>query len=448
MDDATLALLGAAFGGGSGGGGGGGSATVEAITYAQLKAKRDGGTLTPGAFYRITDYVTAINGTHDISALAGSAAYMQYAVSAGHPFDLIVEAVSESELSEIAKATQHSGDSYFADAAVEAWEIKYCLDNDTDRFMWADATNGKGVIYGLKDEFNNYCGYDFKNLMFPRYALTALDPEAENMTLAYDVNDQPNRYGSLNQIFTALQSYIESGSYVNPWQNAGYDFAVGGSILGVIQFPAIDATYLSAFSADLYYTFDYFDGTAHSDYSLNGSGKMLCYENEIANTPDALSVQIGLPTVPMGVGCCVFENHTSEADPFCAENKIRAGSVLCTAGSGCHGNSLGENCYGVTAGNDCSSNTVGNNCSSNTVGELNVDNELDGYAMNCTIGNDLNGVTLTGGASGSPLYHYHLCDGLRGPLSITGTPGRAYETWVGYNSSGVLKTWCPADLAT
>jgi hypothetical protein len=45
-----------------------------------------------------------------------------------------------------------------------AWELKYCLDNDTTRFAWADEENGKGVIYYMKDEKNNECPYDFKNI--------------------------------------------------------------------------------------------------------------------------------------------------------------------------------------------------------------------------------------------------------------------------------------------
>lgn len=31
------------------------------ITYSELKSKRDSGQLIPGAFYRITDYVTTTN---------------------------------------------------------------------------------------------------------------------------------------------------------------------------------------------------------------------------------------------------------------------------------------------------------------------------------------------------------------------------------------------------
>ena len=49
-------------------------------------------------------------------------------------------------------------------ANIPAWELKYCLDNDTERFAWADDEQGKGIIYYMKDEWNNECPYDFKNI--------------------------------------------------------------------------------------------------------------------------------------------------------------------------------------------------------------------------------------------------------------------------------------------
>ena len=63
------------------------------------------------------------------------------------------------------KATQ---DVYFSNNDLESWEIKYSLDNDVNRFTWADTENGKGVIYYMKDEYDNEAWYDFKNILFAR----------------------------------------------------------------------------------------------------------------------------------------------------------------------------------------------------------------------------------------------------------------------------------------
>lgn len=56
-------------------------------------------------------------------------------------------------------------------------EIRYCIDNDTSRFAWADTTNGKGVIYWMRDIHGNECPYDFKSILFKPY-----DPRTNPIT--------------------------------------------------------------------------------------------------------------------------------------------------------------------------------------------------------------------------------------------------------------------------
>lgn len=128
---------------------------IRLVTHSELMQLRAQSRLMPGQLYRITDFVTttAQDGTQ----------------SAGHPFDIIVRALDSHTLDETAKAVQHNGDAYFSNTKMESWQLKYCLDNDTDRFAWADTENGKGVIYDMQDEFGNRCPYDFKNIMFKRF---------------------------------------------------------------------------------------------------------------------------------------------------------------------------------------------------------------------------------------------------------------------------------------
>lgn len=124
------------------------------ITYQELVSLRNSSRLLPGIFYRITDYMTT---TVQASTR-----------SAGHQFDVVVLALSENTLSERAYAVLHEGDTYFTDAGanLSAWQIWYCLDNDSERFAWTDAENGKGVIYRMIDEWDNDLPYDFKNIQF------------------------------------------------------------------------------------------------------------------------------------------------------------------------------------------------------------------------------------------------------------------------------------------
>ena len=102
---------------------GGDVAVLFATTHSELKAKRDAGQLVAGAFYRITDYECT-------TVQADSR-------SANHPFDIVVQALDERTLSENAQAIQRDGDTYFANAKLESWQLKYALDNDASRFAWA-----------------------------------------------------------------------------------------------------------------------------------------------------------------------------------------------------------------------------------------------------------------------------------------------------------------------
>ena len=125
-------------------------------TYSELVELKNNGALIPGQQYRITDYVTTT--------------IQENTQSAGHQFDIIVVADDVNVLNENARACLHEGDTYFVDSDLNAWQIWYCLDNDTERFAWAvpSSDGGKGVIYRMIDEFNNDCPYDFKNIQFKR----------------------------------------------------------------------------------------------------------------------------------------------------------------------------------------------------------------------------------------------------------------------------------------
>ena len=342
----------------------GGGNLVE-ITYSEIKALANGSQLIPGCLYRITDYVTKINGVYDLSAVAGQTAYAPYCKSAEHAFDLIVTAIDESTLDEHAVATQHEGDTYFANNDLEAWDIKYTIENDPTKYMWADATNGKGVIFHMRDEYGNEAGYDFKNLLVLAYALTGRDGYEGD--LAYDASKQPKRYGSSYAVFNVFGEYLESGSYAPPFDK--YDFAVGANILGIIQFSEITDTFLTTFNAGLYYTFDVLssDLTTHTDGSLNNSyGRVI--GNVIEPCTDVLYTFLNRSSSPMGLNCTIFENFDVSSNYRNAFNHISGNAYMNIFGDSCFGNDVGEFAYGNVFGNECNSNTFGDSCNSNTLG--------------------------------------------------------------------------------
>ena len=152
-------------------------------TYADLVTLRSNSGLVTGCKYRITDYTTT---TSDAESR-----------SAGHQFDIIVTALTSNKLSEEAQACLHSGDTYFANTNFNAWKVWYCLDNDTSRFSWANTSTGKGVIYRLIDERNNDVPYDFKNIQFKRYKVTA--------------NSSYSDLSILNNLYVGLKDTLSKG---------------------------------------------------------------------------------------------------------------------------------------------------------------------------------------------------------------------------------------------
>ena len=165
-----------------------GDSSIEHITYSNLKTLRDNSGLLPGKWYRITDYKTTTNTTNTQSA--------------NHVFDILVMAVYRNALSEIAFVTKNASDTYFSSCELQAWELRYCLDNDKNRFAWAlNTAEGRGVIYYMKDEYNNEAPYDFKNIQFKDYLVNETantpanvykavgnDGNSENMNLLLSFN--------------------------------------------------------------------------------------------------------------------------------------------------------------------------------------------------------------------------------------------------------------------
>lgn len=93
------------------------------VYYKELIKLRDNNKLIPGQQYRITDYVATTSDPESRSA--------------NHPFDIIVTADDTKTLNENARAIQHEGDEYFKHCNLAAWKLKYCIDNDINRFTWA-----------------------------------------------------------------------------------------------------------------------------------------------------------------------------------------------------------------------------------------------------------------------------------------------------------------------
>ena len=382
-----------------GGNGGGGEAAKLAvsITYAALKALRDGGNLVPGTWYRITDYVCTTTQANTQSA--------------EHQFDIIVRADDDSHLNENGYAAHHEGDNYFANCKLEAWELKYSLDNDTNRFAWADDENGTGVVYWMKDEWNNECPYDFKNIMFKRF-------KAEDVT-----SD-----GHLSSL---------DGKYV------GFD---GDESPRGMEVDNTDSIWCYTFSA-LDLVEEVLDASLNTlDFNADEYAPNYCYSNVIKECQIAQLIDDN-QNVANKLNNIVFINDGVEEGIYYAMsqplgNEIDVDNTDITFLNNALYNKIGKNCTKLTFGNDCWNNSFGNNCWYNSFGN---------YCQTITVFDGVQYCSVTGGTQQAPVKNAQILNGTAGAsaqnkLTITFAANKNYTQVAAKTTAGSLKIFNPADL--
>ena len=406
-------------------------------TYAALKALRNGGNLVPGTWYRITDY--ACTTTQDNTQ------------SAGHAFDIIVHADDASHLNENAYAAHHEGDTYFTNCKLGAWQLKYCLDNDTNRFAWADDTNGKGVVFYMKDEWNNIAPFDFKNLLFKRdtgwfgdhqsWAEEVLGSEPEADMFFYFLS-WVTEEGDVQDMSIIGKTLVnDEGSYTGVYGNeiketSAYD-------MGITE----DAT-SAAFALPctiIVSSYAYEDGAFYGCYG-NTFGND-CYSNTFGNNCFKNSFGNNCGGNSFGNNC--FQNSFGNG---CCYNTFGNGFQNNSFGNNCGGNSFGNDCYYNTFGNNCGSNSFGNSFYNNTFGNDCYRNSFGNYCKSITVFDSVQNCSVTGGSQSAPVKNAQILNGTAGAsaqnkLTIAFTANKAYTQVAAKNTEGTLKIWNPADLA-
>ena len=373
---------------------GGSSATpMISITWSELKTLRDGGNLLPGQQYRITDYTFTTIDTNTSSA--------------GHAFDIIVTAEDESHLEEEAFATHHAGDTYFANNKLEAWRIWYSLDNDTNRFDWADSTNGKGVIYRMIDEFNNDLPYDFKNCLIKvssDYYYTFSRNVASNATDASLVLDSGNKVYD-----NVMGEYINIGN-AKHHLNRNYFFSVGNSLMAYENTFGNDCR-LNKFGTGCVLN-KFGDGCYDHTFGQNCEGNIFgngCYNNSIGGGSSKNHFENECYNNTFGINCSyntlgtVFSSNTfgnscsyNTFGSVCSSNSLQANCSYNTIGKNCQNiiiysgsndNLIGSFCEAINFGTNCSHNSIGENCKSIGFGSYNNFNNIGKKVTYVTFGN-------------------------------------------------------------
>ena len=343
------------------------------ITYSELVGLRNSSMLQPGRFYRITDYVTTTIQTNTRSA--------------GHAFDIIVLATSPNTLNENAKAISHENDTYFEFCNLNAWEIKYDLDNNISKFAWADDENGKGVIYYMKDELNNECYYDFKNIQFKRWAITDIqntnfvgsDLTALKRDFVY--KDDGSRYSSR---YAYKPEDITHGSTkfivgAGDEENFGWYYT-----FSTIKYMSSDT--------DKYKLDEIEDASVGTEFFDFGSPLVSspCYGNVIEplyNNNDSDIYDGNGGQVLNNIVLNAYYDYVNVTNYTSNENYFGYGCANMSTGYGCTNNTFGQNCKNSIFGYDSSNNTFGQGCYDNTFAHACTKNTFGQICYNNTFGN-------------------------------------------------------------
>ena len=291
---------------------------------------------------------------------------------------------------------------------MSAWELKYCLDNDTTRFAWADTENGKGVIYYMRDEYNNECPYDFKNIQFKLYAGTGSGWTSYlSSTGASATTIVPYR---LTRAFNGAKigKYtwnINTNDYTYAYTYSGYnddktttdktlhgevhDCRIGNNWATVQKddtktYKLLSLNFIVAIPFLLSQKDDTFN-VYGNDFGINCHDVIIsdnCHSNTLYDSCYNIHTPHNCYCWTCGNSCY---NWTCGKD--CYSWKCGNSCYNWTCGKECYSWKCGNNCYSWKCGNTCYSWTCGNTCYSWTCGNSCHNWSCGNFCYNWTCGN-------------------------------------------------------------
>ena len=286
----------------------------------------------------------------------GSYVIRYYVVGASSGFETNLKVTAEA----------YDGIDYFANSNLNAWEIKYCLDADTNRFQWASITSdeNRGVIYYMKDDHDNEAPYDFKNILFNEY-----------YTFSYTTSSGEVQDASV-KLSTCYANKIK-GCYST--SNA--------QKLNKIVFKTTNAA-------------------------------SICGYNEFGGNCENITFGDNCSSNSFGAYC---KNMTFGDN--CSYNKFQDYCQSNTFGNFCQSNTFGIQCQNNTFGSYILRVTFGRQCQNNKFVDS-QGNNLEACRM-ITFGDQCNGVSLTATtassySSGNWLQNIEVSNGLSGNVQVSG----------------------------
>ena len=402
------------------------------IEHNDLKKLRNNNQLIPGQKYRIIDYVTTTTQTNTRSAW--------------NLFDVIVTAIDDHTLSENAYAIKSARDvdNYFETENLEAWQLKYCLDNDTERFAWADnsavkwyskiianyTVDRRGTHPYLLDKesyiydygtaphpdtgdytlvfyagdpmyFSDENGADYQDAYFYN-GITTVDGVEYDSWQKYDtVWETWVNYTNYGEgIYALTERVVYNGEFVWPDNT---DIENGkGVIYNMIDEYGNECPYdfknikfyHDGVNTDVY-TFTWIDENYEvMDTSVFGNnGTLTLYGESYGVYGNVIKPYMVIISDRYSDGKTKqkLNNITFISDYMYEEGTGYEGFYGCynnSFGNNCHSNSFGNNCHSNSFGNGCYNNSFGNDCNSNSFGNYCFSNIFGYSCYNNSFGNN------------------------------------------------------------
>ncbi len=242
---------------------------------------------------------------------------------------------------------------YSINEDVYVGDIVFFASDGEEQTVLASCPRPTGVIYYLKDEFGNECGYDFKNIQFLRYKITG-------GTIVSDGFTDAGR-STLVEIDDSNPYYLYTFSWITE-DNEIEDLSVVGN-----------------------------DPSFYDDFGK----KQGVFGNKIKNMVYDYKEYDDKPTdnTLFRLPCNVFVATYSYDEPF---------------SYGCHSNILSENCFNNTFNEEMNGNKLGRYCQgnlfysskNNIIGNNFISNILC-WSSFCMIGNECSGITIGNNSNGN-----------------------------------------------
>lgn len=302
-------------------GGGGGMSDV---TYSELHSKISLGQLTPGAYYKITDFKTCYDQpNYDI--YKNSITTGNYKV--GNTHSIIVFATSEETLS------------------MDALQPDFPKDRIRYDFSWTQSEITSGTAYGRiterVDEWNNRTDYDHREILFKRYDTFVYNPNSPQFGTISVAN------GVVSGIDTTFENFSVGDVIALP--NFSEIFYQIGSIESNGTMSLTGSVWDVSATDIKYYSIDYvMSRTSYYKNNINSEDPNYIYD--ISTFGDVIG-ESGAEDNYIGDHSTAFL-YDGVGNFLLANNVFLSGEY--------NNNRFGNSCYNNTFNDDCTNNTIGN----------------------------------------------------------------------------------------